>query len=304
MATGSLDTNGVWNYGEDDSIALFSDLLNLGTTSTSDAFTADRARLATIESNQEATTTFVAASATARDSRWGLPTTSAAQLVLQNLGARTIRTDTGFTEQYFAIFHASTNPGGRLTAGWYPLPQAAGLLPVRPSAVTFVTGTGSVTTSGDIAFSGCTAVHIEGAFLDPARNYRVIVSHSFSSGVMSAALRFRSGNAENQTANYFKSELNQIDTAVSGNTQTGLTNMTYAFSFNSGAASHSVIDIFSPGLAVPTGLVIHQLNGTATNLRHALGAGGFAGGTAFTGLTIYPGSGQFSGNIAIQSYAK
>lgn len=49
MATGAYDTNGIWQYGEDDNIALFSDLLNLGTESTSDAFTDDRARIATLE---------------------------------------------------------------------------------------------------------------------------------------------------------------------------------------------------------------------------------------------------------------
>jgi len=49
MATGAYDANGIWQYGEDDNIALFSDLLKLGTASTSAAFTADRARLATLE---------------------------------------------------------------------------------------------------------------------------------------------------------------------------------------------------------------------------------------------------------------
>jgi hypothetical protein len=141
MATGSLDTNGVWNYGEDDSIALFSDLLNLGTTSISDAFTVDRARLSTIESNQEATSTFVAASAAARDSRWGVPTTIADQRILQNLGARTVRTDTGFTEQYFASYNATNNPGGAASAGWYPV---AGSYPYARllKSNTFSTSTG------------------------------------------------------------------------------------------------------------------------------------------------------------------
>lgn len=49
MATGAYDANGIWQYGEGDNIALFSDLLKLGTESTSAAFTADRARLATLE---------------------------------------------------------------------------------------------------------------------------------------------------------------------------------------------------------------------------------------------------------------
>lgn len=49
MATGFFDSNGIWNYGEDDNIALFSDTLNKLADSTSDAFTADRSRLSTLE---------------------------------------------------------------------------------------------------------------------------------------------------------------------------------------------------------------------------------------------------------------
>jgi hypothetical protein len=49
MATGAYDANGIWNYGEDDNIALFSDTLNMLAESTSDAFTDDRSRLSTLE---------------------------------------------------------------------------------------------------------------------------------------------------------------------------------------------------------------------------------------------------------------
>lgn len=49
MATGSYDANGIWNYGEDDNIALFSDTLNKLAESTSDAFTDDRSRISTLE---------------------------------------------------------------------------------------------------------------------------------------------------------------------------------------------------------------------------------------------------------------
>lgn len=49
MATGAYDANGIWNYGEDDNIALFSDTLNLLSESTSDAFTDDRSRIGVLE---------------------------------------------------------------------------------------------------------------------------------------------------------------------------------------------------------------------------------------------------------------
>lgn len=54
MATGTLDSNGIWKYGEDDPASLFSDLLNLGQNNTSLAFTADRSRLSNLESRATA----------------------------------------------------------------------------------------------------------------------------------------------------------------------------------------------------------------------------------------------------------
>lgn len=76
---------------------------------------------------------YVAPSDAARDAFWGKPTTPADQLTLQNRGATTIRSDKGYTEQYFAAYNASTNPGGAGAAGWYvvatprtPFAEAAG----------------------------------------------------------------------------------------------------------------------------------------------------------------------------------
>jgi hypothetical protein len=49
LGPGSLDSNGIWQYGEDDSEDLFSDLLNVGQESTSDAIALDRARIGELE---------------------------------------------------------------------------------------------------------------------------------------------------------------------------------------------------------------------------------------------------------------
>lgn len=51
MATGSYDANGIWQYGEDDNIALFSTTLNKLAASASSAFTSDRSRISTLEAN-------------------------------------------------------------------------------------------------------------------------------------------------------------------------------------------------------------------------------------------------------------
>lgn len=92
MATGFFDSNGIWNYGEDDNIALFSDTLNKLADSTSDAFTADRSRLNTLESGSLAglipvkPTSVVVATGTAATNTLGVVTfTGATSLSLNGV---------------------------------------------------------------------------------------------------------------------------------------------------------------------------------------------------------------------------
>jgi hypothetical protein len=52
MATGAPGTNGVWQYGEDDSEATFSALLNKAASTTDSAIGLDRGRLTTLEARR------------------------------------------------------------------------------------------------------------------------------------------------------------------------------------------------------------------------------------------------------------
>ena len=52
MATGYYDANGVYIYGEDDNISLFSDLLNLGEESISDAITDIKTDITNLETKR------------------------------------------------------------------------------------------------------------------------------------------------------------------------------------------------------------------------------------------------------------
>jgi hypothetical protein len=128
MAAGAgfYNAQGVWQYGETDNIGtLFSDFMNVAPVSITTQFVADRSRITTLESTANNPTVYVAASAAARNAHWGTPTTSSTQLALQNLGATTIRTDTGVVERYFATYNATTNIGGSAAPGWYPVDGSA-----------------------------------------------------------------------------------------------------------------------------------------------------------------------------------
>lgn len=63
MATGAPGTNGVWQYGEDDSEATFSALLNKAASTTDTAIGLDRGRLTTLEARKLAGMTPVIPSA-------------------------------------------------------------------------------------------------------------------------------------------------------------------------------------------------------------------------------------------------
>lgn len=55
MATGSPGTNGVWQYGEDDSEATFSALLNKAASTTDTQIGADRTRITSLEGTRPGT---------------------------------------------------------------------------------------------------------------------------------------------------------------------------------------------------------------------------------------------------------
>lgn len=67
-----------------------------------------------------------APSAAARDGYFGVPATESERLALQARGATCLRTDMGWTEQFFATYSTATNPQGTTLPGWYPV---AGNLP-------------------------------------------------------------------------------------------------------------------------------------------------------------------------------
>ena len=73
--------------------------INLGAELETMAADIERALIAAEVAPVTPAAEMVAATAAARDAYWGTPATATARRTLQNLGATTIRTDTGITER-------------------------------------------------------------------------------------------------------------------------------------------------------------------------------------------------------------
>jgi hypothetical protein len=106
-------------------------------------------------------------------------------------GNTCIRTDVGYTEQYFSAYNSSSNPVGATPAGWYPIINS-------PECHLTLTGSFS-NVGGLVAFSGYTALLNQIGWWTSATNpsritpnivglYRVSVTAAFAASASSARI--------------------------------------------------------------------------------------------------------------------
>lgn len=129
-------------------------------------------------------------SAAERDALFGTPSTSATQIELQNQGARTYRIDLGVTEQYFATYNATTNPGGLDTPGWTANTRQVGSRPIQPTSAVIATGTGSANAKGVVSFTGASAVSLNGVFPQTFKTYKILIRYIPGSGNVNVFFAF------------------------------------------------------------------------------------------------------------------
>jgi hypothetical protein len=156
---GGVDSNGVYLYGESDAASPVSDMLNLGLSSVSTQLTNDRSRLTNLETTANNPNVFVAASATARDAKYGNPATLTAtqRKALQDLGVLVYRTDLGITERFWAVYNATTNTIGAAQYGWYPVNGGSGAIASRNNtSLSIPNATWTVVTCNRFATNGVT----------------------------------------------------------------------------------------------------------------------------------------------------
>lgn len=306
MATGYYDANGIWQYGEDDNIALFSDLLNLGQDSTSDQFTNDRARIAFLEQSVEQASTFVASSAAARDSYWGVPANATQQLALQNKGARTVRTDLGITQQYFGAYNSSTNPGGHSDgAGWYAINRSQGLTPMVPTVVTPV-GTGSTATMtnvGTVDFANCNQIRLQGVFTSAYRNYQIKANILDSNDCAIVLQYMYPGGTPMGANNYFLGGVirNMTNTTVTGYNQAAAP---YTFLGNCGYLPQLqfTMELNNPQVAAMTKYSFQGTGGTPSVYENYQFGSIFPFNDQFDGFLFGTTAGTMYGTVSVYGY--
>lgn len=179
------------------------------------------------------------------------------------------------------------------TAGAMTLVPSSGLRAIIPTSVA---GTGvTVSAGGVVSYTAATTVRVNGCFTSEFENYLVLYNVSARSAAVDASWRMRVGGADDTGSNY--SYVRGFDAGTSRTVASSAT-ATSALVDIGGGRSSSVLNVFSPALAVPT-----RLTGTSTG-SSTIASIGFEHSlsTAYDGFTIFPASGNFGGTICVYGY--
>lgn len=134
----------------------------------------------------------VVANANERDAKFMSPTQ----------GLQVWRDDLGAVETYFGLYNASTNPGGRDSAGWYVTNRASAMLPMRPTGIVAVSGTATLDSLNKVTFTNVTSISLNGCMpTTPYKRYKVIYTIDGCSASSELRFRLRNGTTD-YTSNY------------------------------------------------------------------------------------------------------
>ena len=142
------------------------------------------------------------------------------------------------------------------------------------------------------AFTTQSAVNINDCFSSTYDNYKIIINAVNSTSSFLNA-RLRVAGADNTTANYRFQVLTAANTVISGAASTGQTAWGYGGSAGEVAADWTLLNPFATKV---TKIIVNHIDGTSIT-RTALLA--FDLTTSFTGFTIYPNTGTFTGSVSI-----
>lgn len=173
-----------------------------------------------------------------------------------------------------------------------------GLVPISPTTVEKA-GTGSTATAntlGQVTFSACTSLSLNGVFSSAYKNYRIIINIDTATNATDTYLRLRA--TTDNSATIYQS----FWAAISGTAiqRYGNSSQTAAIIAYSGVSNFygCAIDIHSPFASQKTS------GGFNCQFDNAINIGGFwhNAATSFDGFTILPSIGSFGGTIQVFGY--
>jgi hypothetical protein len=203
------------------------------------------------------------------------------------------------------LYNASTNVGGRDTAGFYTTTRADGLVTVRPTSVAVAGGSATVNALGLVSFTTATSISLNGVFTSAYNSYRLIIRVPTTSSGASLTFRFRNAGTDNTSNNYVQTWfMNRSTGATQTNNGTGAGAGLLQWN---GAESNTILmwigDVMNPAVVGRKSLFGKGNSGDATTFFVLDSSIMFQLNTlSFDGFTIYPTAGNITGTVQILGY--
>ena len=179
-----------------------------------------------------------------------------------------------------------------------------GLVLVKPSSVVNGTDNGK----GTVSFSGVSSVSLNDVFNATYENYRIVITADSSLASIDAQFRLRVSGADNTSANYIwdrgQSTQSSAYQGFSSGTSAAATSWNYG-AYSGLYSSVGTIDLFRPFATDNTGGSANSYYVDALS-NHSTIYSSFLSTvtTPYTGFTIYPASGTFTGTVSVYGYNK
>jgi len=167
---------------------------------------------------------------------------------------------------------------------------------ITPSSINFAGTSATINAGGSVTFTAVTSLSLNGVFSSAYDNYIIDMRHVASSASAAIQLRWRTGT-DNSTANsYVRQQLDASSTTVFGLRSTE--NVTRITITESARRDGTQIFVYGPNLVQPTAYrsVTVWADGGAAITDFA---GTHNQSVAYTGFTLFPASGSFTGLIKV-----
>lgn len=155
-------------------------------------------------------------------------------------------------------------------------------------------------------FSAASSQSINDVFSTTYDNYKILINLTATSASSTIQYRMRVSGADNTASTYndvnFRANGAGSSTTQNLNQNVGTLAITHSTTITKGIS----VDMFSPFLSAVT--TFNATTGNLDNVNNQIGVylagGGHNTASSFTGISIFPSTGTFSGTITILGYAK
>jgi hypothetical protein len=178
------------------------------------------------------------------------------------------------------------------------LDSELGLSLITPTSISVGSGSGSISSTGAVSFTGASSIALNNCFSSTYRNYKIILNATSST---SATTRFRwtSGGTPNSTTSSYSTTY-LYGSGVSASSATEVDNNAIFGSIASSTISgNNTIDVFAPFLTEQTAFFSSpQESGGSISLR----SGYHNQSTSYDGFVIILSGGTITGTIRVYGY--